>query len=140
MDLAQFKSDLKDSDLITNPQNNATDLYNQFHSVLSDLVDRRALLTNKNLLLTSNRPTDNIVYTKHHWVAQFKMRPRGQHGVNIYKSFWRQKRHYTHFCWTEWMFLSHLLTALTVPVNKEVAYISIGHVYIFNLLNVSECY
>ena len=38
MDLAQFKSDLKNSELITNPENNVTDLYNQNHNVLSDLV------------------------------------------------------------------------------------------------------
>ena len=44
MDLAQFKSDLKDIELITNPENN-DNLYNQYNSVLSYLVDRHAPLT-----------------------------------------------------------------------------------------------
>ena len=55
MDLAQFKSDLKDSELFTNPKSNITDLYNQFHSVLSDLVDSHAPLTTRTC---STRPKD----------------------------------------------------------------------------------
>ena len=55
MDLSKFKSDLKDSELITNPKNNVTDLYNQYHSVLSDLVDHHAPLTTRTC---STRPRD----------------------------------------------------------------------------------
>ena len=44
MDLAQFKSDLKDSELITNPKNNFIDLNKRYHSVLSYLVNRHAPL------------------------------------------------------------------------------------------------
>ena len=47
MDLAKFKTDIKDSELLTNPKNTVTDLFNQYHSVMSDLVDRHAPLATR---------------------------------------------------------------------------------------------
>ena len=58
MDLAQFKSDLKDLECITNHQNNVTDLYNQYDSVLSDLVDCYAHPTIK---MCSSHATDPLI-------------------------------------------------------------------------------
>lgn len=50
MDLTQFKSDLKDSELIATPKNNVTALYNQYHSVVSDLVDCHTIRTGSSRL------------------------------------------------------------------------------------------
>ncbi len=42
INMAQFQSDLAESDLIKNPCKMATTLYNQFHAVISGLLDRHA--------------------------------------------------------------------------------------------------
>ena len=52
--MAKFKSDLKKSVLITDPENNASDLYNQYHKVLSELVNCHAPLTTRTC---PSRPT-----------------------------------------------------------------------------------
>lgn len=47
IDTDQFKSDIKDSDLIRNPKSTASELYNQFRETLSALLNRHALLKSK---------------------------------------------------------------------------------------------
>ena len=54
IDMAKFKSDLEKSVLLTDPENNASDLYNQYHKVLSELVNRHAPLTTRTC---PSRPT-----------------------------------------------------------------------------------
>ena len=44
IDMVEFKSQLQKSALITEPKTNASDLYNQYHTVISELVDRHAPL------------------------------------------------------------------------------------------------
>ena len=54
INVTSFKQDLLNSDLIANPKTNVTDLYNQYHSVLSDLVNHHAPIRS---MTKSVRPT-----------------------------------------------------------------------------------
>ena len=55
IDLAKFRSDLAKSTLLTNPSNTATSLYNQYHTVMTELVDRHAPLKTRTC---TSRPRD----------------------------------------------------------------------------------
>ena len=55
INIAQFKSDLAKSSLITNPSSDPISLYNQYHSTLSSLINKHAPLKTKSV---SSRPKE----------------------------------------------------------------------------------
>ena len=66
IDFTGFKADLTESDLIKHPQNNASLLYNQYHTILTDLVNRYAPLKTKSAPTRPPDPwiTDEIIKVK----------------------------------------------------------------------------
>ena len=63
-----FKADIKNSDLIKNPKSNATELAQQYDSVLSTLIDFLAPLSTKKISLKPPNPwmTPVILASKRH--------------------------------------------------------------------------
>ena len=55
IDMTRFRADLERSDLIQHPKTTSSELYNQYHSVLADLVERHAPLKSKSC---PSRPPD----------------------------------------------------------------------------------
>ena len=66
INLAKFQSDLAESTLLQNPNKTATSLYNQYHSVLTDLVNRHAPIKSRTCPSRPRDPwiTEDILKTK----------------------------------------------------------------------------
>ena len=66
INMESFRNDLLKSELICNPKNNSTDLYNQYHTILADLVNRHAPLKTKKCSLREPAPwiTEEVLTAK----------------------------------------------------------------------------
>ena len=67
IDFTRFRADLMESDLIKHPHKKASLLYNQYHTVLTDLVNRHAPIKTKSVPTRPPDPwiSDDILKAKH---------------------------------------------------------------------------